>query len=80
MRVDDNIEFLPYDVVGAAIDDDNVDNLPVHRRGILIVDDSENKERVKCLRVTDNNTDGDKSSITDLDRIYCCLLYTSRCV
>ena len=75
MRVDDNIEFLHYDVVGAAIDDDNVDNsvdnLRVHRCGILIVDDSENKERVKCLRATDNNTDGDKTRITDLDRLYC---------
>ena len=74
MRVDDYIEFLPYDVVAAAIDDDyvdnSVDNLSVHRRGILIVDDSENKKRVKCLRVTDNNTDGDKTRITDVDRLY----------
>ena len=65
---------LPCCENGAAIDDDNVDNyieyLPVHRRGILIVDDSENKERIKCLRVTDNNTDGDKTRITDVDRLY----------
>ena len=42
-RVDDYIEFLPCDVVGAAIDDDNVDNyiddLPVYKMGSLVVDD-----------------------------------------
>ena len=35
----------------------------------MIVDDSEN-ERLKCLGVTDNNTDGDKTKTNDVDRLY----------
>ena len=51
----------------------NVDNyiecLPVLRRGVFVVDDSE-IERLKYLGVIDNNTDGDKTKINDLDRVY----------
>ena len=69
-----NIVDLPGCENSAAVDDDNVDSyiecLSVHRRGILIVDDSENKERIKCVKVTDNNTDGDKTRINDVDRLY----------
>ena len=69
-----NIVDLPCCENGTAIDNDNGDSyiecLPVHRRGILIIDDSENKERLKCLRVADNNTDGNKTRINEVDRLY----------
>ena len=56
------------------MNDDNVDNyienLPVHRIGILIAADSDNKEMIKSLIATDNNTDGDRTRITDVDRLY----------
>ena len=69
-----NVVDLPCYENGAEINEDNIDNyiesLPIHRRGILIVDDSENKERLKCLRVTDNSTDGDKTRINYVDGLY----------
>ena len=68
------IKNLPCCENSAAMDDDNVDNyieyLPVHRMGILIAADSDSKEMVKCLIETDNNTDDDKTRITDGDRLY----------
>ena len=41
----------------------------MHRRGLLIVDDSEN-ERLKYTRVIGDNTDGDKTKTNDVDRFY----------
>ena len=84
MRVN-KIKNLPYDENSTAVvNDDNVDNyieyLPVHRSGILIAADSDDKEMIKCLIATNNNTDSDSIRITDVDRLYGCLLYTSRCV
>ena len=68
-----NIVDLPCYEDSAEINNNNVDNyiecLPVHRRGVLIIDDFK-MERLKYTRVIDNNTDGDKAKINDLDRIY----------
>ena len=41
----------------------------MHRLGVLIINDSE-IERLKYLGVIDNNTDGDKTKINDLERLY----------
>ena len=72
-RVDD-YELLPYDENNTAVvNDDSIDNyikyLPVHRIEMLIVANSDNKEMIKCLIETNNNTDGDRTRITYVDRL-----------
>ena len=67
-RVNDYIEFLPYDVVSAARGDNNVDNISVYKMGLLVVDDYYNEEIIKDLIVTDN-TKGELT-IPNVDRFY----------
>ena len=67
-RIDD-IEYLPCDVISAAIDDDNVEDivyLPYDETGIA-ADDNNNDEIITYLIVT-NNTKGDLT-IPDVDMI-----------
>ena len=75
MRVEraNKIKNVPCCENSAEMGDDNVDNyseyLPVHRIGILIAADSDNKDMRKCLSVT-KITDSDRTRITDVDRLY----------
>ena len=70
VRVDD-FEFLPCDVVSAAIDDDSVDNikyLPGRRISVLVVAD--NYDGDITYLVLAKNTDGDRNRNIGVDRLY----------